>query len=105
MERSTKPSNLDRAKAKAPRRDGDDSESDVGALLDDPTRDADRTPRIRCPKCRWTPSAHDHWQCTCLHIWNTFDTRGRCPACTRQWHDTMCLRCTQWSPHEEWYEK
>ena len=21
----------------------------------------------------------------------------------RQWHDTQCLSCGAWSPHEQWY--
>jgi hypothetical protein len=41
--------------------------------------------------------------CECLHVWNTFDTRGVCPACGHQWKETQCLRCQAWSPHEEWY--
>lgn len=58
---------------------------------------------IRCPKCGWRPARQDRWQCACLHVWNTFDTRGRCPACGKQWKDTQCLRCHRWSAHEEWY--
>lgn len=63
-----------------------------------------RGPRIRCPKCRWEPSRDDQWQCSCLHLWNTFETRGVCPACGRKWADTQCPRCILWSPHEDWYE-
>jgi hypothetical protein len=59
--------------------------------------------RIRCPRCEWAPQSHDRWMCTCLHVWNTFDTGGRCPSCGHQWLDTQCLRCVQWSPHEDWY--
>ena len=62
-------------------------------------------PRIRCPRCGWQPRAEDRWQCTCLHVWNTFDTRGRCPACAFQWTETMCPSCARFSPHEDWYEK
>ena len=63
--------------------------------------------RIRCPKCGWEPSRDDRWSCGpdgCGHVWNTFDTRGRCPSCDRHWQDTCCLRCGQWSDHESWYE-
>ena len=60
--------------------------------------------RIRCPKCSWEPGRHDRWSCVCLHSWNTFDTRGVCPACQYQWRDTQCLRCAKWSHHDEWYE-
>jgi hypothetical protein len=60
-------------------------------------------PRIRCPKCGWTPRAEDRWQCHCRHIWNTFDTGGVCPGCMYQWKETQCLRCGQMSPHSDWY--
>ena len=58
---------------------------------------------IKCPKCSWEPEASSRWSCTCGHSWNTFDTIGRCPSCSKQWHDTQCLSCAQWSPHLEWY--
>ena len=66
-------------------------------------RDEDR--RIRCPKCAWEPAKEDRWSCGpggCGHVWNTFDTAGRCPACDRDWNETACLRCGAWSPHEDW---
>jgi len=59
--------------------------------------------KIACPKCSWEPSADSHWGCTCGHMWNTFDTGGTCPVCDRQWKDTQCLSCQQWSPHLDWY--
>ena len=59
---------------------------------------------IRCPRCAWRPGPKDRWACRCGHVWNTFDTRGRCPACAFQWHLTACLSCNQFSPHEDWYE-
>jgi hypothetical protein len=65
--------------------------------------DTDRWKRIRCPKCVWRPARHDRWLCSCGHTWNTFDTRGVCPACSYAWRDTMCPRCQQWSPHVAWY--
>jgi hypothetical protein len=61
--------------------------------------------RIRCPKCRWMPGKHDRWMCNCLHIWNTFDTGGVCPACLKQWTVTQCLACHKISPHSDWYPK
>jgi len=50
----------------------------------------------------------DRWQCLCGHVWNTFDTAGRCPACSKQWKETCCLPpiaggCGRWSPHLDWY--
>ena len=62
--------------------------------------------RIRCPACDWQPSSRDTWSCNpkgCGHVWTTFDTRGVCPACSREWTMTACLRCSVWSPHDDWY--
>jgi hypothetical protein len=36
-------------------------------------------------------------------VWNTFETRGRCPGCRKQWRVTVCLACGVGSPHEDWY--
>jgi len=64
--------------------------------------------RIRCPKCNWEPRKNSMWQCSCKHIWNTFDTGGRCPNCGKVWEDTQCLTrpggCGKWSKHLDWYE-
>ncbi|PYR66924.1 MAG: hypothetical protein DMF87_07020 [Acidobacteria bacterium] len=71
---------------------------------------------MRCPLCGWRPSASSRWCCdsvdgpeppfdSCGTIWNTFSTRGRCPGCGHQWKWTSCLRCHEWSPHDDWYEK
>jgi hypothetical protein len=43
--------------------------------------------------------------CLCQHAWNTFETRGVCPSCGRKWAKTQCLRCHEWSLHEDWYEE
>jgi hypothetical protein len=59
--------------------------------------------RIRCPFCGWTPSARDTWMCSCLHLWNTFDTGGVCPECLKQWMETQCPKCHHWTPHSAWY--
>jgi rubrerythrin len=60
--------------------------------------------RIRCPHCAWQPERHSLWRCQCGHMWNTFDTRGVCPACQYVWRNTQCLRCQAWALHEDWYE-
>jgi len=71
--------------------------------------------RIRCPKCEWQPAPASTWCChvegtperpfpACGTIWNTFDTHGRCPGCSHQWTWTSCLRCGEFSLHEDWYE-
>ena len=62
---------------------------------------------IRCPKCGWEPGKDDRWSCDpggCGHVWNTFETSGTCPQCNRHWSETACLRCSEWSPHEDWYD-
>ena len=69
---------------------------------------------IRCPLCHWQPSAASRWHCVCHGtpepffeacgtVWNTFDTRGRCPGCQHQWQWTTCLSCGVASRHEDWY--
>lgn len=61
--------------------------------------------RIYCPICTWEPGPRDRWACApgCLTVWNTFETRARCPGCAKQWRFTACLACQVMSPHEEWY--
>jgi hypothetical protein len=61
---------------------------------------------IRCPACKWRPAKHDAWACNpgCGHVWNTFETRGECPTCEKRWLQTQCMRCSVWSPHDDWYE-
>ena len=72
-------------------------------------REEDEAPpgrgRVRCPRCAWEPERRDLWMCSCLHVWNTFDTRGVCPDCSYRWEHTQCLRCKEWSEHERWYEE
>ncbi len=61
--------------------------------------------RIYCPRCDWKPSAGDRWMCVpgCHTVWNTFETRARCPGCSKQWRITVCLACLVNSLHEHWY--
>jgi hypothetical protein len=61
-------------------------------------------PRIRCPKCDWSPSKDDLWGCECGHFWHTFDTGGVCPGCIKQWESTQCPKCHGWSAHSDWYQ-
>ncbi len=60
-------------------------------------------PRV-CPRCGWEPARSDRWMCLCLHVWNTFETRGVCPGCGRAWQETQCLRCHALSRHDDWYQ-
>ena len=88
-----------------------------GQITRDLTRPADdeQFSRIRCPRCQWQPDASSRWLCwsgdgpeppfeACGTSWNTFATRGRCPGCAHQWQWTSCLRCDEWSLHEDWYD-
>lgn len=63
--------------------------------------------QIRCPKCEWEPDGRPHWQCSCGHIWNTFDTQGKCPKCKMIHRSTQCIPfaggCSGISPHHDWY--
>jgi hypothetical protein len=62
---------------------------------------------VRCPKCSWRPTRQDLWTCNpgCGQAWHTFDTHGECPSCTKMWAITQCLRCHEWSDHDDWYEE
>ena len=58
---------------------------------------------IKCPKCSWKPTGEKLWQCSCKHIWFTFETGGVCPKCKKRWEDTSCPKCHKWSKHLLWY--
>jgi hypothetical protein len=58
---------------------------------------------VVCPRCRLSPKSTDRWCCDCGNQWNTFDTRGLCPACGHQWKETACPACGEMSPHPDWY--
>ena len=64
---------------------------------------------IACPKCNWEPDGGSHWQCSCGHKWNTFETAAKCPNCAKVWADTQCPGpgrpggCGGWSKHIDWY--
>jgi hypothetical protein len=71
---------------------------------------------ILCPRCDWRPSSGSRWCCSCEStpeppfdacgtVWNTFETRGRCPGCQHQWQWTTCLSCGVASLHEHWYRR
>ncbi len=63
--------------------------------------------KICCPKCTWEPNENSAWLCSCNYVWNTFDTGGRCPKCSKIWEITQCIGheggCSKWSPHLDWY--
>ena len=63
--------------------------------------------KIFCPKCQRVPPPSDYWMCepACGCVWHTFETGGVCPQCGKNWEDTQCLGCHQWSPHADWYHE
>ncbi|WP_263377083.1 hypothetical protein [Granulicella aggregans] len=69
---------------------------------DGPAMIVDGAP-VRCPECQWRPKTGNVWGCRCGNVWNTFTSRGRCPACSYQWPVTQCMQCGKVSPHEDWY--
>jgi hypothetical protein len=64
---------------------------------------------ISCPKCGWEPDESCRWKCDeCGTSWNTFETRGKCPGCGKQFIDTRCSKskggCGQTCLNADWYE-
>lgn len=86
------------------RRGSDDDDGLGGRTERDAGNVKDRPVRIRCPLCRWQPERHHRWYCHCGYCWNTFETRGVCPACHYAWQETQCHRCNRMSAHVDWYE-
>lgn len=63
--------------------------------------------KIACPRCHWEPDGGAYWQCSCGHVWDTFQTGAKCPSCGKQWKYTECPDfaggCGGSSPHIDWY--
>ena len=58
---------------------------------------------IRCPSCGWVPEVFSRWECECGFMWNTFETRAVCPACSKEHLFTRCHRCREFPAHGRWY--
>jgi hypothetical protein len=58
---------------------------------------------VSCPHCSYQLADDDLWQCDCGHQWNTFATRGTCPACNKTHQVTSCPACDSVSDHSAWY--
>jgi Zn-dependent protease len=56
-----------------------------------------------CPACKASPPTGDNWKCAqCGVLFDTFQTRGVCPACSAQYPVTRCMECGEARPISEW---
>ncbi len=77
---------------------------DLLAIMNrDEKRDYSKS-NICCPECKWIPDGKKNWGCTCGFVWDTFQTKGKCPQCETQWKDTWCPKCKKTSKHQDWYQ-
>lgn len=60
---------------------------------------------VYCPWCEYQPTTDDMWQCDCGHVWNTFATRAKCPACAKVHGQTFCHGCSKTVEHDSWYHE
>ena len=62
-----------------------------------------RTPGFACPSCHTAPVKGEIWKCSqCGQAFDTFQSRGVCPNCRKQFEVTKCLDCGVSSPMSEW---
>jgi Zn-dependent protease len=62
-----------------------------------------RTPGFACPSCETAPPAGAFWKCNqCGQAFDTFQSRGVCPNCRKQFEVTRCLDCGVAKPMSEW---
>ena len=78
----------------------------------DPTMTSGSTgggrPDVACPGCAYVPSPYDRWVCApdgCGHMWDTFETRAKCPECGALFPWTTCPGCSKTYPHAAWYRR
>lgn len=66
----------------------------------------DKLPRregFACPSCKAAPPIGDVWGCgNCGHRFDTFQSKGVCPACGAQFPATRCMECGKAHPMSEW---
>jgi hypothetical protein len=56
-----------------------------------------------CPSCRMAPPVGARWKCGhCGQLFDTFETRAKCPGCGVQYAATMCLHCKTQHPMNDW---
>jgi hypothetical protein len=65
-------------------------------------------PNVACPGCAYAPTPFDRWMCApdgCGHMWDTFETRAKCPECGAVFPWTACPGCSKTYPHAAWYRR
>jgi Zn-dependent protease len=56
-----------------------------------------------CPSCRMAPPVGERWKCGhCGQLFDTFETRAKCPGCGVKYEATMCLHCKEQHPMKDW---
>ena len=56
-----------------------------------------------CPSCKAVPRTGDLWKCgQCGNRFDTFQSKGVCPACGAQFPATRCMECGEAHPISEW---
>lgn len=63
-------------------------------------------PGLACPGCGAAPRVGQRWVCDpdgCGSTFDTFATRGACPACGARFPWTECLACGARFSHAAWY--
>jgi Zn-dependent protease len=59
---------------------------------------------VACPGCGQPPPCGTFWVCEhCQTRFDTFDTRGKCPACGAWYLDTTCPYCHAQHHIDQWY--
>lgn len=59
--------------------------------------------RFSCPHCHASPPVGPFWRCPAGHMFDPFETRGACIACSSRFEVTACTTCQQVSPHLAFY--
>jgi predicted amidophosphoribosyltransferase len=61
---------------------------------------------VACPACGTPPLVGAMWSCGpdgCGFLFDTFETKARCPKCEAHFAVTWCPTCGKPSPHRAWY--
>jgi hypothetical protein len=58
-----------------------------------------------CPNCSIGPPRGPFWVCEhCQTRFDTFDTRGKCPACGAWYLEPQCPHCRRSNHIDRWFE-